>query len=853
MSSKLEILFILTPIIVLLIVGAVFLFLYRRYLEKQLLLCIEDNLYIKKFRQKYSLKKLAIFSSTVEKIASRLDNSLVEKIGLDKIWIEKLDRYPTRKREKRVLRFCVKNGLYSAFLAVLKKPKINDLFLNYCQEQKSEAVLNGTAKKSYLDFFDGKAAAQLFLPYIEKIAEMSQVSSPEDRWFSFRILSHIDDNASFGDLKWNAFCDHDYEIRKMIIENIEYSDRVNYYNYLYDRLLNDTQQEIRVKVKKIIVEQFVDLYKPDFSKLNVWQQKHFTDVLSKEMECDKKIAFNLVLEDNIELRQQAVDFLNKTGSLKKLFLSLDDNDTTKLQYAYKMLKSALEVHSEEFLSSLQYSTNQGTLLCGALLLKELGWKGRIKDLAIAVFNLRKRGVFDPLHSDLYQKTLECINLRGEDSSFIELKKEMLDNRNNEELMALLLDMIPPRAEVVFRDYFIAAINDENFSPRENLLNSILRVSSDVITSEFIRIIKSNEGVAWSVRLNAIEYFKKANIELCFQYILENLDLYHQSEIGGVFQRLYSYSPKGFKETVSEILSIEDSRTSITILENLYTLNESSFVSFIKTALENSDAKIRNAAIKGLFLFNTADFFSEVTPLLSDSDKEVRLTAARLIAQSASGSQVKEIRAMILDEHELPIVKKALIVGLGNSCAKESVELLVEVGGTFLSYFDLVLESLQNKDIRKIAKQLVQIYTFTTELGQRIIYTYFKNEGMLNESYLLELLKESKGEDAVSIRNILYKSTYIEKLINRLRNKSAQVRLASLQKLIEIDTVDAYKGVLLSVRDTSKNVCTVALDAIKKVKADQPKVIEALKNDSSRVVQNNILWAIKKIEKREKNK
>lgn len=851
MSSKLEILFILTPIIVVLIIFGIWLLVYRRYLEKQLLLCIEDNLYIKKFKQKHSLKKLVLFSRTVEKVAARSDNSLVEKIGLDEIWIKRLDDHPTRRREKRVLRFCIKNGLYSAFLAVLKRPKISDLFLNYCQEQKSEVVLNGIAKKSYLDKFDGKAAANLLLPYIQKIAEMSQVSSPEERWFAFRILSHIDDKAQFGDLKWNGFSDHDFEIRKMIIENIQYNDREKYYNHIYKRLLNDTNQEIRKKAKAIIVNQFIDLYKPDFSKMNLWQQKHFAQELSKEMECDKKIAFNLVLEEDIELRQQAVDFLNKTGSLKKLFLSVDDNDTTKLQYAYKMLKSSLEVHSEEFLSSLAFSTNQGTLLCGALLLKELGFKGRIKDLAVAVFNLRKRGEIDPLHSELYQKTLECINLRGEDSAFIELKKELIDNKGNEELMATLLDMIPQRADVIFKDYFIAAINDENFSPRENLLNSILRVSKEVVTSEFVRILKSSNHTPWSVRLNAIEYFKKANIELCFQYVLENLDLYPKNEIKTVFEKLYSYSPKLFSSTVKEILSIEDSRTSISILENLYVLNESQFMQLVKNGLENSDAKIRSAAIKGLFYFGSDDFFTEVTPLLSDTDKEVRLIAAKLLAQKASGSQIKEIKNMIMDEHELSIVKKALITGLGESSAKESVELLVEVAANFSGYFDLVLEALENKEMRKIAKQLVHLYPFTTESGQRLIYTYFKNEGMLNETYLLELLKEAKAEESNSIKEILYKSTYIERIIARLRNKSAEVRLATLNKLIEIDTIDAYKGVLLSVRDTSKNIKTIALDAIAKLKTDKPKFIEALKKDSSRIVQNNILWALKKIEKREK--
>ena len=266
---------------------------------------------------------------------------------------------------------------------------------------------------------------------------------------------------------------------------------------------------------------------------------------------------------------------------------------------------------------------------------------------------------------------------------------------------------------------------------------------------------------------------------------------------------------------------------------------------VKNGLENSDAKIRSAAIKGLFYFGSDDFFTEVTPLLSDTDKEVRLIAAKLLAQKASGSQIKEIKNMIMDEHELSIVKKALITGLGESSAKESVELLVEVGANFSGYFDLVLEALENKEMRKIAKQLVHLYPFTTESGQRLIYTYFKNEGMLNETYLLELLKEAKAEESNSIKEILYKSTYIERIIARLRNKSAEVRLATLNKLIEIDTIDAYKGVLLSVRDTSKNIKTIALDAIAKLKTDKPKFIEALKKDSSRIVQNNILWALKK--------
>lgn len=851
MNSSLTLLYIITPILVLFLGVGLWYFLYEKFFLRQLNLCIEDNLYIRTFKRKFSTWLICWFSYLIERQASRKDVSLPVKLGIDQYWVKKLKKNPTKKNIKRVLRFCIENGLYAAFIAILKKPKLSIFFSNSIQEQKIEAVFNALAKDAFLDPFDGRGAKEFFKNELEVISELSQISSSEDRWFYFRILAFVSDDEKFGDLKWEAFTDHHFEIRKMMIETVQFQDRVKYYNHLYDRLLNDPQQEIRKRVKSIIIEQYSDLYNPSFLEMNIWQKNHFAENFSETIEIDKKIAFDLILEKNIELRQQAVDFLNNTDALKKLFLSIDINDVSKLDYAKRLLMSALEVHSEKFLEAIALTRNAGTLLCAALLLKEKGSRMRIRDLAKQVFSLRKDGLLEPLLSELYLATLDCINIRGEEGAFLELRNEIMENRSDESLVALLLDKIPERAEIIFTPIFLAFIKDPSFVPRKNLIEAVLRVSKENISSELIRIIKSDQTTPWEVKINAIEYFKKENIELCFQFILENLEFFPSEEIGFVFKTLYTYSEKLFSETIKAVLSEEDSRTSVLILENLYEVGKLKFIDFLRKALESSDSTIRKAGINGLFCYHQPEFFEEILPFLSDSDKEVRLLAAKKLASAAEKSEIKIIESILMDENELNIVKKALISGLSESENKETVDLLIKVGAQFGGYFDLILSALKEKNLHEIAPQLVNLYNQTNEIGQKIIYTHFRNEGVLKEEQLLDLLKKSKEKQIIeNIHEILHKSSFVEKTINGLKNKNVDIRLSALKKLILIDTNLAHKGILLAGRDNNKEIRSKAMKKIEELNKNNKKAIELLKEDSSKAVQMNILWILNKIAKME---
>jgi len=849
MEDSLLVLYILTPILLLIIGAALFLFLRKNHISKNLKLCIEDSLKIEPFLKKMSIKKLSLYSGLVEKISSHKDISLPKKLGMDFFWIARLERRATSANLKRVLRFCADNGIYSAFKSSLKKEKLRPIFLNFIQEQKFEVLLNALAKKAYLLEFDGKSASELLNQHIEQIADLADSSSPEDRWFSFRIMATLEDSHPFGAVKWKAFKDHSFEIRRMIIEEVNSDDRESLFKELFSSLVNDTDRVIRERVKELIKENYSDLYSFDFKELSIVQQIHFVENLSTELEFDKKIAIDNLLTENMELRYSIVEYLNRTDALKKLILSVDINDSSRLDYSVSLLNSALEVGGDKVFEVLDSTLNSGSLMSAAILLNSLGDRKYIVKLAKAVFSLREKGDLNPLTSELYKKTLDAIQKRGDEKSYLALKDEILANRYEFELSALLLNHIPSRGDTVFSDMVFSLLYNPKVTNRDALLKALHKLPKESVVAEMVSILKSDRETPFEVRLNAIEYFKKYNIELCFQYMIENLDFFPGDSIKEAVNQLYVYSSKLFKASVENVIKTEDNRSITALLKVLYLTADSYYIDLIKSELENSSAQIRKAAILGLYNFKYSSLFESITPLLSDADKEVRLLAAEIMASSAVDSEIAKIRSILLDENELKIVKKAIIVGLGKSRNESSCEILLEGVDANPLLFDYILIALLTKETKEVAARLVSLYEIVGESARKVVVQYFRNKGILEQEILLDFIADEKhGNLKKFSREILFKTGFVDNAIHKLRHKSSEVRISALNKLIVIDTFDAHKGIVLAARDNNKAIRKVAFDRFEGMLSKEKGAIEMLKDDSSRMVQKNINWIINKIEK-----
>lgn len=843
------VLFIITPILLFIVGAVIYLLLRQNYISKKLKQCVEDGLNIAPFLAKRSVKRLNLFASTVEKVASHKDISLPYKLGIDLLWIKALEKKQTVKRMKRVLRFGVENGLYSAFKCSLNREKLQPIIHNYIQEQKIEVILNALAKSSYLDLFDGKAAADLLEKHLEEISMMADSGSPEDRWFSFVIMGSLDDAHPYGDVKWKGFSDHSYKIREMLLKKINSKGSEKLYNAVFKLLIDDTERAIRSAAKKLIITDFQKQYQPEFKSLTIGQQIRFAENFSTEIELDKKIGFDLILCNNIELRQLSVDFLNKTDTMKKLILSIDINDPSRLKHSYGLLKSALEVSSDSFFDSLKENRNSGSLMCAAMLLHEQGDRRYIRDLANSVFSLRKDNQLDPLYSELYKKTLETIMLRGDEPAWHVMKEELLDTRYDAELCSLIMAHIPAEADVVFCDVILAFLRNPKIENRTELLKVCEKMPQEQVLSAMLHILKSGKDIPWQVRMNAVEFFKREKIELCFQYVMENLDFFPDEACAETVQQLYSYSPLLFKEVLSDLISKEDSRVVSQLIQYLSVCNDSSFYQLVGEQLESSSSEIRIAAINALDTFNANGYFEAVEPLLNDNEKKVRLLAAAKLASSAQQDEIEKIRAIILNENELQIVKKAILTGLGISTHDSSIKIMLETVDLNPALFDHVLKSLLVKPMASASQIIVDLYPEFNELAQKVICQYFRTKGIEKQELLIELLKESNNHQFKnSIREILFKTGYIDKIISRLKNKSSDIRISALGKLKAIDTYPAHKGILLAARDNNKAIRRVAFEKVEELVRREPKAIQSLKEDSSRIVQKNINWIINKLEK-----
>ncbi len=847
MLNKLVIFYVLTPMLAIGLIAFIVILVRRRYIAKELNLCINDSLHIQTFKRKFSQRTLLLYSGLIEKIASHHDALLPENIGMSCLWIASLNRRITPNRLKRVLRFSTKSGLLDAFNAVLEKPALQSIFLNYAQEQKKDLVINALAKQAFMKEFDGEKALELLREDISEICRLSDSTSPDDRWFAYKILAFVKDGEIGSEKKWEAFEDHYDIIRLLMIQKIETENKELLYTALYNRLLNDPSRKIRKVVKEIIVNEYQTSYVPNFESLTSWQQKHFAENFDPSLEIDKKIAFDILTTENLELRLYAADFLNETNGLNKLIQTVDVNDVRKLNHAYTLLKCALEVYSDGFMGVLCNSRNPGALKCGAMLLVDLGDRKYIEPLAQSVFRLREEEIINPMLSDLYEKTLECIQLRGTEAALDVLKSELQKVKYDENLAKLILKYIPENADVVFLEQVIALIKNKNITYREDLLQLVKRMPQQLVVPSLIRILKSEEELPWEVRLNAIHYFKNEKLEFCFQYILENLELFDIEAQKEVVENLYTYSKDLFIETVLQILQNLDSHTSTNIILNLYVTGHQPFVKNIKKGLETSSAKIRYASITGLYRFKQPDFYETITHLMNDPDKDVRLHVAQMLATSADKNQIEFVNKSLLDPNELIVVKKSLLKGLGSSNCPRSEEILINAVNTLLPLYDSIFANLMTKEVAKIGGHLVELYPAATEPSKKTICQYFRYKGMDDQEVLLDALKSGDGSRKI-ICEILYRTGFIDNVIGALKSKSSELRSSALQKLLVIDTIYAHKGILLATRDNNGAIRMIAIEKFKELSKKQPEIIEELKGDSSKIVQKNILWLLNKLNK-----
>jgi len=803
------------------------------------------------FREKYSDKKLLKRSRFIEKSTQKNGRDFIIETGIDKLWEQQfLSKNKTRYLRK-FIKYFPEKGLFFCILAGRNKTSYQKIFKTMVSQNSDTNLLKKIGTAGGGTDFDGKYAATLLSDRFQEIIELTGDIEWEVRFFAVKLLIYLDEPRAARAV-WEAFTDSSKRIRGITASEFNPEDKKRLGNTLKALLLDDSSFEVRRAARLRLDKEFPDLYRMNTAALSTPQLIHLLGHLHDNSDEDENTALNFLISDNFEIRLQAALYLQKQKVLNRIFTEADAGDKADMARRLNLLTHACEVNCTAFLYELDNTDNPATIQLAAELLKTNGSKEFIDKLAVRIFSQSSRDAMREHYNEIYRKAVESISLRGTDKALEMLNQEMISKSDNEDIMDILLPLLPKRGENIFIPTLISFLKKGDFSRAALLRKTIESFPPSMYIEELVGLLRGSGTTLHSVRKEAFRILGELKMPCCLQIILENLNLLSPSERKDFASLMSVYDQGVFEDRVSGLLQSSDSNIKAALISALPATGIKKFIGNIRDSAKDADPDVRTAGIWALAGYGEIKILSQMTSMLRDPVERVRKETAEVIATYGTPSALEELRKNINDENEVRPVKIAAIYGLGHSPRDESIKILVDTLRNNELREDAV-KALSLKKNKNELKQLIELFKDAAPQLREYIAEAFKAMGESIEPAVTALL----GEDISSLREILseilHKTGFVETTVRKLRHRKPIVRKDAAAVLAMIHTKEAFKGIVLAARDPDQDVRVEVLKALEKLNTPEgATILSELKEDPDRRVRKYTLWAMERIEAKNLN-
>ncbi|MDC7125667.1 MAG: HEAT repeat domain-containing protein [Spirochaetales bacterium] len=840
-----EIILVITAATALLLFIIIKLYLNYRFSKKCDRLCYNEKL-MADFKAQYTGKKLLHRTGLIEKSAIKHGTTIIKETGLDKLWEEELNGYLETFYLKKIIRFFPELGLFYCLKNGDKRKKYKRLYKKTEPRLSENFLLKRIAAAGKGMDFNGKYALSIVEEKLTEIFEMAVDPEWEIRFFAFKILIHSEEERA-ARLLWEAFSDPSDKIRTMLSTEFISDDKEKLVLTLTSLLLDDPAFFVRQAARKRLDKDYSELYQIDLSKLSKTQIIHLLGQLQKNSDKDEKIAFSYLTSEDLEIRSYAALYLQKRGSLRKLFVKAVTGDKEGTARTTELLKSACEVNTTLFLSEINQTDNPATLNLAAKLLKKTGDRSYINMLAEKVFSEDFKEKAREYYFEIYQKTVECISARGTDKALELLNNELLSNYKTETAASIILPLLPLRGDAIFVPTLLTLLKNDDVPNKKLLRETFERFPVTLYIEDIVSFIKTPPTeLAISIKKEAYKILGELKLSYCLQLVLENMKLLDYQEQKEFAIILKSYDEARFIQRVHEVLETCDSKIKTSIMNALPATGIKDFITEIEAAAQDPDPDIRIASIRSLGDFGETQLLNKMTSMLRDPIERVRKEAAKVIAEHGTVDAIKKLEEILSDDNEVLPVKTAAVYGLGQSEKPEAIKILVE----YLEDAELrksVITALSRKTSEEELKLLVELFKDAAPQLREYIASVFKMMGSSCETAIVNLLKEQNPTIKDSLAEILLKIGYIDALIVKLRHRKPAKRKKAAFILALIHTKESFKGMLLASRDPNSEVRVEVLKALEKLNLPEySSLLEELKSDPDKRVRKYTLWVIERL-------
>ena len=804
---------------------------------------------IRKFESHYPADKLVRYSRRMERYSRRMGPRVARETGLADKWVQRLVASPGVTNLRRVLLYCPSASLFKAFMAASAHPRLRKTFFDWVRDRGEEKVIRLLAEACRGEEFDPGFCAGFLEAHGGLLRELTSEQEWHARYFAYRFLL-LDGDALAEKSLEDGLTDPHPLVRKILTNGFTVG-REKTWTILWDKLIHDPVYEVRETARRRIAREFTDLYSLSDRTLTPDETSRILELLDPDCQEDRTFAMSILdteKRDN-ELRYHAAAFLDRCGVLSDNLARNTLDDSNNLDHSVNVLQKALEVNVSGFLRDYPSGDGAPLLAVARLLSGKGGTPEDICNLEKRIFAFFVGKKIDPATVDIYTKTLEVVSAKGNARAFEILAEELSRRETDRIFLEHLLPRVPRNAETMFAPILFRFLANTDFPAREELVRLLGTFSPEIVLSGVFRILNSDRlETPHVVRVSALKILGYLHLPFCLQRILESLPTFRPDEAEDFAVLMADYPDEMFEDKVRTLLASHDARIRASIMTILPLVKNSSFLKEIRASLKDVDPDVRVAAIKALLGFGEIKLLNQETSMLRDPIERVRLATVEVIARHGNAAALEILKTIMTDGNETDAVKTSVVLGLGQATSAEGIPILIDVLDTMDEFRDCAERALIARTSKKDIVGLIEIFKDAEPPLREKMIPVFKAQGREAESRILEILKDEVASLKPYLVQILEESGHIDRLKKQLSHRTVEVRREAALQLSLMDTLSAFRGLVIAAKDPDQEVRVCVVKALEKLDSDQGReTLEKLKEDPDNRIRKYTFWALERLD------
>jgi HEAT repeat protein len=235
-------------------------------------------------------------------------------------------------------------------------------------------------------------------------------------------------------------------------------------------------------------------------------------------------------------------------------------------------------------------------------------------------------------------------------------------------------------------------------------------------------------------------------------------------------------------------------------------------------------------------------------MLHDPVERVRLATAEVIARHGNSAAIEILKNITVDPNETEVVKIGVIAGLGQAANAEGIPILLSILDSQDEFREHAVKALSMRTSKRDITKLIEIFKDAEPQLREKLIPVFKGQGKKAEPAILEILKDEVASFKPYLVKILEETGYVDEAKRQLSNRNVEVRREAAALLSLLDTLPAFRGLVMAAKDPDQEVRVCVVKALEKLKSSQSHdILEKLKEDPDNRVRKYTHWALERLD------